>query len=460
MGLKVVILAAGKGKRMTSSVPKVMHTIGGKPMLQHVVETAEALEPDAIFVVYGNGGETIRRSMASLDVTWVEQKQQLGTGHAVQQVLPFLQESDRVLVLYGDVPLTSVRLLKQLIQDSPINGLGLVVTELENPTGFGRIIRNEVGNIVAIVEHKDAKDWQLEINEINTGIITAPASFLQKEISHIENHNSQEEYYLTDVVALAVESGIPVGGVIAHVPSEVLGVNDRWQQVKLERYYQYKQVKKLALMGVHIADHQRLDIRGNIKVGLDTSLDINVVLEGDVEIGKNCVIGSGVILKNVTLGDDVTVLPHSIIEGADIRLGAVVGPFARIRPGTVIEEHAKVGNFVEIKKTTLGRQSKASHLSYLGDAVIENNVNIGAGTITCNYDGVNKHTTQIQQGAFIGSNSSLVAPITIGKNATVAAGSTITRNAPGEKLIVERAPQTVIEGWKRPIKKQHKVDDV
>ena len=449
MGLKVVILAAGKGKRMTSKLPKVMHEIGGKPMLQHVVDAASQMNPDDIFVVYGNGGDRLRQEMAYLDVRWVEQKEQKGTGHAVQQALPYFQRDDRVLVLYGDVPLTSVRLLKQLIQESPLNGLGLVVTELEDPAGFGRIVRNDVGNIVAIVEHKDCKDWQLEINEINTGIITAPAAFLFDHLGDIDDKNSQHEFYLTDIVSIAVKDGVPVGGVMAHESQEVLGVNDRWQQVQLERYYQSKQVKKLALMGVNIADHQRIDIRGDVVVGVDTRIDINVVLEGNVKIGDNCSIGPNVVLKDVVVGDGVEILASSVVENATIDSHASIGPFARVRPGTVIRSGAKVGNFVEIKNTTLGENSKASHLSYLGDATIESRVNIGAGTITCNYDGVKKNKTKIKDKVFIGSNSSLVAPVTINESSIVGAGSVITKSVKKKSLALTRSAQTEVRNYKR-----------
>lgn len=458
MGLKVVVLAAGKGKRMTSGLPKVMHAIGGKPMLEHVVDAAKQLSPDDIIVIYGNGGSQVRQDLDYLNVTWVEQKEQLGTGHAVLQAMPRCDFGDQVLVLYGDVPLTSVRLLKQLLQDSPPHGVGIVVTELQDPTGFGRIIRNDLGNIVSIVEHKDANKAQQEIKEINTGIVTAEAHYLKSCLPNLSNNNIQKEYYLTDIVSTAVEEGIPVGGIMAHQPKEVLGVNDRWQQAKLERFYQKKQAKKLALTGVTLADYNRIDLRGDIHIDMDTFIDINCIFEGKVKIGKHCSIGPNVYLKDVELADNVTVLANSVVEGARIEQHATIGPFARIRPDTYIGEKAKVGNFVEVKATRLGAQSKASHLAYLGNAEIGKEVNVGAGVITCNYDGANKSTTVINDHAFIGSNTSLVAPVTVGEWSTVGAGSVITRNTPNKKLVVSRSSQKVIEGWSRPnskVKSKH-----
>lgn len=450
MGLNVVILAAGKGKRMMSSKPKVMHELGGIPMLERVVNTAKSLDPKNIFVVYGNGGSIVREDMDYLPVEWVEQSEQLGTGHAVLQAIPNLDDKDKVLVLYGDVPLISKETLEHLLKDTPYNGLGLMVTELEDPTGFGRIIRNEVGNIVAIVEHKDANANQLKINEINTGILTTTAKHLKKWLPALKNENKQQEYYLTDIVALAVSRGVPVGGVLIRQWEEVQGVNDRWQLAKLERYFQFSSARRLAFSGVTVRDPMRLYIRGEVDIQQDVELDLNVILEGKVRIGSNSKIGANVMLKDVEIGEGVEILPNSMIEGAKIASGATIGPFARIRPGTTIDENAKIGNFVEVKKTHVGKSSKASHLTYLGDTHIGENVNIGAGTITCNYDGVNKFKTVIEDGAFIGSNASLVAPIKIGKNATVGAGSTVSKEAPDNELTVSRAKQTTIKGWKRP----------
>ena len=452
MGLQVVILAAGQGKRMTSSIPKVLHTIGGKPMLAHVIEMAQSLHPEHIHVIYGDGGPQVCEALSPYSVNWVQQAEQKGTGHAVMQVLPNLALDDQVLILYGDVPLTPARLIQELIRDTPEQGLGLIVTELDDPTGFGRIVRNELGNIVEIVEHKDAAAWQQAICEINTGIMLVSAQHLQSWLPHLSCNNAQQEYYLTDIVACAVSEGVSVGGVIAYHPEEVLGVNDRWQQVELERYFQLKQAKRLALLGVQIADAARIDIRGEVSIGTDSFVDVNVVMEGNVSIGERCHIGPNVYLKSVEMGDDVVVGANSVIEGATVAEGAQVGPFARLRAGAVIERKARVGNFVEVKKTTLGEGSKASHLAYLGDAVIGRGVNIGAGTITCNYDGASKHTTHIADGAFVGSNTALVAPVVINESATIAAGSTITRDVASDALAITRPEQKMISGWRRPIK--------
>ena len=445
-GLSVVILAAGNGKRMISKMAKVMHPIGGVPMLERVVNTACTLNPDNIFVVYGNGGSQVAEDLNYLPVTWVDQRKQLGTGHAVLQALPQCKDH-QVLVLYGDVPLISQNTLQQLLAETPHHGLGLVVTELEDPAGFGRIIRNDVGNIVAIVEHKDADENQLKINEINTGILTSTAEHLNTWLPKLKNKNTQNEYYLTDVVAMAVEDGVPVGGVMAHCHQEVQGVNDRWQQCQLERYFQMTQVKQLILSGVTVMDPQRLDMRGDITVGVDTLIGINVVLEGTVKIGTGCIIGANTVLKDVVIGDGVTIKPNTVITGSTIAQGASIGPFTHIRPDSMIDRDAKVGNFVEIKKSHLGVGSKAGHLSYLGDAVIGKNVNIGAGTITCNYDGVNKFATHIQDDSFIGSNTSLVAPVTVGAKATIGAGSVICKDAPPKQLTLTRSDQLSVKDW-------------
>lgn len=449
MGLHVVILAAGSGKRMASTMPKVLHPIGGTSMLEHVVNTAQLLDPEVIHVIYGNGGELVPQTLHHLNVNWVKQERQLGTGHAVSKALPHTDAKDTILVLYGDVPLISVRTLKQLLQDTPNNGLGLVVTELDDPSGFGRIIRNDVGNIVAIVEHKDANITQRKIHEINTGILTTTAKHLKQWLPLLKNKNKQKEYYLTDIVSLAVREGTPVGGVMAHCHEEVQGVNDRWQQSQLERYYQRTQAQRLAYSGVTLIDPERLDIRGHVKVGTDTTIDINVVLEGNVEIGNNCYIGPNVILKDAKLANDVTVLANSIINGAKVARHCQVGPFARLRPGAVLMEHAKVGNFSEVKKSTIGEASKVNHLSYIGDATIGNNVNIGAGTITCNYDGENKWPTTIDDGSFIGSNSSLIAPVKIGKNAVIGSGSIVAKDAPPNQLtLTQRLEHRSLKSWK------------
>lgn len=453
MTLSIVILAAGKGKRMASQIPKVMHPLGGVSLLERVVKTAESLHPKKIHVVYGNGGSTLPESLPHLNVHWVFQKEQLGTGHAVMQALPACTDRERILVLYGDVPVISADTLRQLLEEAPENGVGLLVTELEDPTGFGRIVRDHDDNIVAIIEEKDATRTQRAIKEINTGIVTAPAKFLKECLPRVSNQNAQHEYYLTDMIALAVEDGVPVRSVAAQNSNETRGVNDPWQLATLERYYQAERARALAYSGVTIMDPVRLDIRGDVSVAPSTKLDVNVILEGNVTIGSGCDIGPNVIIKNSTLGARVKILANSVIEGAVIEDECIVGPFARVRSETILKSKSKIGNFVEIKKTTLGENSKASHLTYLGDALIGKDVNIGAGTITCNYDGVNKWQTTIADGAFIGSNTSLIAPVDIEKNATIAAGSAITKNAPAEQLTITRAKQTVVPNWKRPTKK-------
>ncbi len=454
MALNIIILAAGRGKRMSSMLPKVMHPLGGIPLLERVVNTAKSLQPKSIQVVHGNGGSMVHDAMAYLDVIWVKQSKQLGTGHAVLQAMPHCDPEDKILVLYADVPLISLKTLKLLLKNTPKKGLGLVVTELQDPSGFGRIIRNEMANITAIVEHKDANEEQLKIQEINTGILTTRAKHLQHWLPQLGNTNKQGEYYLTDIVSLAVADGCPVGGVHAHCHEEVKGVNDRWQLAELERYYQQQTAYQLTLQGVTVMDPQRLDVRGEgLQLAQDTTLDVNVVLEGKVIVDSNTVIGPNVYLRNVEIGQNVTIMANSVIEDAIIGDDCTVGPFARIRPGTVLEQGAKVGNFVETKKATLGKGSKASHLSYLGDAVIGARVNIGAGTITCNYDGQNKHVTKIGDGAFIGSNTSLVAPVAIGEDATIGAGSTITQDAPAEKLTLARERQRTLDNWKKPTRK-------
>jgi bifunctional UDP-N-acetylglucosamine pyrophosphorylase/glucosamine-1-phosphate N-acetyltransferase len=452
MTLSIVILAAGKGKRMASPIPKVMHLLGGVSMLERVVQTAQSLTPKNIHVVYGNGGSTLPNALPHLSVNWVFQKEQLGTGHAVMQALPFCGDDERILVLYGDVPIISMHTLEQLLEETPKEGVGLLVTEFDNPTGFGRIVRDHEDNIVAIIEEKDATRSQRAIKEINTGIVTVPAKYLKNCLPRLSNHNAQNEYYLTDMIAMAVEDGIPVRSVTAVNSNEVRGVNDPWQLVMLERYYQSERARQLALSGVSIMDPARLDIRGNVSIAPSVKLDINVILDGEVNIAAGADIGPNVVIKNSTIGERVKVYANSVIEGAVIENDCEVGPFARLRAETVMKSKSKIGNFVETKKTMLGEHSKASHLTYLGDATIGEHVNIGAGTITCNYDGVNKWQTEIGDGAFIGSNTSLVAPLEIGENATIAAGSVVTKNAPADELTITRAKQAVVPNWKRPEK--------
>jgi len=453
MGLSVIVLAAGNGKRMRSGLPKVMHKLAGMTMLEHVIMAAETLSPDVINVVYGSGGLQVKEPLSHLAVNWIKQEERLGTGHAVMQALPFCHEDDQVLILYGDVPLISSRTLKSLLDQTPIAALGLIIAEKENPLGLGRIIRNELGNIVSIIEEKDANDYEKQIREVNTGIIASSVKQLLQWLPQLKNNNNQQEYYLTDIVSFAVAEGVAVGGVMAHCQEEMQGVNDRWQLANLERHYQSNKAYDLAMQGVKVMDPARLDVRGKVTIGIDTVLDVNVVLEGRVTIGSRCYIGPNVTIKNTCIADDARIEANSVVDGALIHANAVIGPFARVRPGSTIGDAAKVGNFVEIKSTTLGPGSKASHHSYLGDAVIGSSVNIGAGTIVCNYDGANKWPTTIDDNAFIGSNSSLVAPLHIGEGATIGAGSVISKDAAPHKLTLARPKQLNIDGWKRPEKK-------
>lgn len=457
MGLKVIILAAGKGKRMASDIPKVLHPLGGVPLLTHVVKTAQKLSADSIYVIHGNGGSKVQERLNDLPVNWIHQHQQLGTGHAVMQALPYCDDNDQVLVLYGDVPLISKETLERLLKGALFRGLGLVVAELPDPTGFGRILRNDVAHIIGIVEHKDATPAQRKIKEINTGIMTTFAGHLKEWLPKLTNENTQQEYYLTDIVALAVASGIPVGGVTVNQIEEIQGVNDRFQLASLERRYQQRFARELMYSGVTIMDPNRIDIRGEVEISNDVILDINVVLEGKVKIGKNCYIGPNVILRNSSLENNVIVQANSMVDGSEIQSDCEIGPFARIRPGSKVLNKARIGNFVEVKKSTVGFGSKVMHLSYIGDASIGGNVNIGAGCITCNYDGINKWSTSIEEGAFIGSNVALVAPVTIGKEATIGAGSTITADAPAGQLTLGRNRQQTIASWKKSKKNNYQV---
>ncbi|MHB1948848.1 MAG: bifunctional UDP-N-acetylglucosamine diphosphorylase/glucosamine-1-phosphate N-acetyltransferase GlmU [Gammaproteobacteria bacterium] len=455
MALSVVILAAGQGKRMHSHLPKVLHTLAGKPLLEHVVLTADLLKPDQSIIVYGHKGETLRHQLANLNVHWTQQSEQLGTGHALLQALPQIADDHRVLVLYGDVPLISFATLKNLLAATPADALGMVTAHFTDPTGFGRIIRNKYGKIIDIVEQKDLHAEQHNIHEINSGIYLFPANFLAQALPKLQNQNAQKEYYLTDAIKMAVEKEISIHSMHPASTDEVLGINDRVQLANLERAYQRQQAEKLMRQGVTLMDPNRFDLRGEIRVGQDVMIDINVIIEGHVNIGNNCIIGPNCILRNATLGDHVEIKANSVLDGAEISAHCIIGPFARIRPGTVLAPNVHVGNFVEIKNSFIGEASKVNHLTYAGDSDIGKRVNVGAGTITCNYDGVNKHRTKIGDEAFIGSNTALVAPLEIGENATIGAGSVITRNAPPHQLTVCRAQQRSIENWARPKKKDN-----
>ena len=450
--LHVVILAAGEGKRMKSALPKVLQPIAGRPMLAHVIDAARQLQPEAIHVVYGHGGDAVRAAFADQpDLQWAEQRQRLGTGHAVQQAMPGVPDTATVLVLYGDVPLIRPETLQRLLADG--ERLGVLVAELDDPTGYGRIVRDAEGKVAAIVEQKDASDEQKQIRIVNTGIISAESTALRRWLSSLSNQNAQGEYYLTDVFAAAASEFTPAGMTVVADSLEVEGANDPWQLAQLERAWQLRAVRALCQQGARVLDPARLDIRGRVVVGSDVQIDVNVVLEGGVELADGVQIGPFVRLKDVRLGPGTQVRAHCDLEGVVTEGAAQIGPFARLRPGTVLADGVHIGNFVETKKVVMGVSSKANHLTYLGDANIGSGVNIGAGTITCNYDGVNKSTTTIGDKAFVGSNSSLVAPVEVGAGATIAAGSVVTRNAPADKLTVARARQSTIDGWKRPTRK-------
>ncbi len=439
---------------MHSDLPKVLHPLGGQPMLSHVIRTAQALQPAQTIVVHGHGGALVRERMVDHEVRWVLQAEQLGTGHAVAQALPEIPDDHLVLVLYGDVPLTRPETLRPLLAVAAEGGLALLTVELDDPSGYGRIVRNQSGAVVGIVEHKDASPEQLRIRECNSGLLAAPAALLRGWLGRLRNDNAQGEYYLTDVIAMAVQEGKAVQAIAVSDPMEVAGVNDRCQLAALERELQARQARRLMEAGLTLADPARFDLRGELLHGRDCSIDVNVVLEGRVVLGDRVKIGPNCVIRNAEIGDDVVILPNSVIDDARIGPSCQVGPFARLRPGSELQERARVGNFVEIKAARLQRGSKVNHLSYIGDADVGADVNIGAGTITCNYDGANKHRTVIGDGAFIGSGTNLVAPITVGPGATIGAGTTLTRDAPADKLTLARARQKTVEGWRRPVKKQ------
>lgn len=457
MSLQIVILAAGQGKRMHSDLPKVLHKVAGKPMLERVVEIAQQLNPDAIHVIIGHGGEQVQSELSFLKVNWVKQEEQLGTGHALMQAMPFIPTSSEVLVLSADVPLIQLSTLEQLIQSTKNaeTPLALLLAILDNPFGLGRIVRDNTGKILSIVEEKDANPAQKAIKEIYSGICCARAQDLERWLPMLKNKNAQGEYYLTDIIRLAVAEDLSIASIHAKTAIEIQGVNDRLQLQKLERAWQKEHAEKLLYEGTSIADADRIDIRGELICGKDVFIDVNTIFSGKVFLGNRCKIGPNCVLKNVTLADDCVVHANSILEDCQVGESSHVGPFARLRPGTVLEADCKIGNFVETKETTLGQGSKANHLSYLGNARIGKNVNVGAGTITCNYDGANKHQTTIEDGAFIGSGSELVAPLTIGMNATIGAGSTVRKNAPAGELTLTAQKQKSIPAWKRPKKDHH-----
>lgn len=453
MSLSVVILAAGKGTRMRSSLPKVLHPVADKAMVSHVIDSARQLNAENIYLVYGFGGDVLKAKITGDDLTFVEQKEQLGTGHAVDMASPFLKDDEDVLVLYGDVPLTKVSTLESLLAVKPDNGMGLLTVHLANPIGYGRIVRDNDNTVVGIVEQKDASPEQLLINEANTGILLANGGDLKRWLGNLSNENAQGEYYLTDIIAAAHGEGKVIATAHPETEIEVEGANNRVQLAGLERAYQLRQAEELMIAGATLRDPARIDIRGKVAVGTEVVIDVNCIFEGEVTIADDVQIGANCILKNCTIGKGAVIKPNTLIEDAVIGEIASVGPFARIRPGSEIKRDAHVGNFVEMKKSTMHEGAKAGHLTYLGDAEVGAKANIGAGTITCNYDGVNKSKTIIGSNAFIGSNSSLVAPVTIGDTATVAAGSVIVKDTNDHDLAVARGKQRNIAGWNRPVKK-------
>ena len=450
--LHIVILAAGEGTRMLSALPKVLHPVGGKPMILHLLETACRLEPAGVHVVIGSGADQVRECCDGFEVTWVVQSERRGTGHAVAQAMPDIPEESRVLVLLGDHPLIPARLLNELIQSSRAP-LSLLTMVLDKPRGYGRVERDRIGRIAGIVEDRDATPAQWAINEVNTGIILAHARELRRWLEQLGCENARGEYYLTDIFAMAHSEGREIHGVIAPNPLDLMGANDQRQLAALEQRYRQRQADALMSRGVRIADPARIDIRGDVSAGRDVRIDVNVVLEGAVELGDGVLLGVGCVLKNCQLAAGTVVHPYSILEGVRTTGACDIGPFARLRPGTELAEAARVGNFVEVKNTTIGAGSKANHLSYVGDTEVGERVNIGAGTVTCNYDGANKHRTVIGDDVFVGSGSQLVAPVTVGPGATIGAGSTITNDAPAGELTVGRARQTTVKGWKRPNKR-------
>lgn len=454
MSLKVIILAAGKGTRMRSHLPKVLQPLAAKPLLQHVIDTADQLSSEQVIAVVGHGADSVKAQVTGQSLEFVMQEQQLGTGHAVQQTVEHLKDDDTALILYGDVPLTAQQTLDDLLslvsEQSP---LALLTIVLDNPTGYGRIIRNQHESVTAIVEQKDASPEQLAVKEVNTGIMAVKGQQLKQWLSQLSSDNAQGEYYLTDIIAMCVNDGFSVTTTHPANEIEVLGVNDKVQLQNLERLYQQQQAEDLMRQGVTLIDASRLDIRGNVAAGMDTAIDANVILEGQVTLGENVKIGANCILKNVTVADNTTIHPFSHLEECQVGENVNIGPYARLRPGTELADNVRIGNFVETKKALIGEGSKVNHLSYVGDTQMGQGCNIGAGTITCNYDGVNKHQTIIGDGVFVGSDTQLVAPVKVGDNATIGAGSTITKDAPAEELTLSRSKQLTLKGWQKPVKK-------
>ena len=455
MGLSIVILAAGQGTRMRSDLPKVLQPLAGKPLLAHVLACANDLGADDVCVVYGHGGEAVQAAFPATGVRWALQAEQLGTGHAVQQAMPDMLSASRVLILAGDVPLLQSATLERLLEETPDTGMAVLTVDMDDPTGYGRIVRNDEG-VSRIVEQKDASEDELALTEINTGVFLCPGEGLKNWLTNLSNDNSQGEYYLTDVIAMAVADGVEVHGIKADSSVEVMGINDKKQLAEAERALQARLVDELMAEGVGFADPARVDIRGTLSCGKDVFIDVNAVFEGDVHLGDGTKIESNNLIRDSRLGAGNVIHSNCHIEGASTGNSCEIGPFARLRPGAELANEVKIGNFVEVKKSTIADGSKVNHLTYIGDAEIGSGVNVGAGTITCNYDGVNKHKTTIGDDASIGSNVNLIAPVSIGKGATVGAGSTISKSVPEGVLTVARAKQKNIEDWTRPNKKESK----
>jgi bifunctional UDP-N-acetylglucosamine pyrophosphorylase/glucosamine-1-phosphate N-acetyltransferase len=453
MPISVVILAAGQGKRMKSDLPKVLQPLAGRPLLQHVIDSARALDAADIHVVYGHDGERVREAFGATDLQWTLQAEQLGTGHALQQAMPGVPDDHLVLVLYGDVPLVQVETLRRLVEAAADGeALALLSVRMQDPTGYGRIVRDRAGTVARIVEHKDANAKERAIDEVNTGLMAASGRRLREWLGHIRNDNAQGEYYLTDVVVLAAKAGLKVNAIPADSEDEVLGVNDKVQLAEVESVYRRRRATELMLQGVTLADPARFDARGPVTAGRDVYIDVNVVLEGPVRLGDRVRIGPNVVIRDSVIGDDTEIHSCCVINRATIGARCSVGPFTRLRPEALLHDEVHLGNFVEVKKSELKRGAKANHLTYLGDATVGEKVNVGAGTVTCNYDGANKWRTEIGDGAFIGSGSMLVAPVKVGAGATIGAGSTITKDTPDGKLTLERSKQMTLDGWKRPVR--------
>src|ERR1700674_1901375 len=451
--MNIIILAAGQGKRMYSALPKVLHKLAGKTLLAHVIDTAQTLSPSKVCVVYGHGGEAVPKAFAGRHLGWVRQEPQLGTGHAVQQALPYVDRDGITLILYGDVPLVTSMTMQALTAIAKRGSLALLTVQLADPTGYGRILRSASGAVQAIVEHKDATDAQRAVQEVNTGIMAVPTDKLAKWVAALSDHNAQKEYYLTDIVANAVADGVAVEPHVLTDAWESLGVNSQVQLAEVERIHQRNTARALLEQGVALADPARFDVRGELSCGRDVFIDVNCVFEGTVRLGDNATVGAHCVLKNVTVEAGARIEPFCHMEDAVIGPASRVGPYARIRPGTVTAEDVHIGNFVEVKNSRIAAHSKANHLAYVGDTTVGTNVNIGAGTITCNYDGANKHRTVIEDDVFIGSDTQLVAPVTVKRGATLGAGTTLTRDAPAGQLTLSRARQVTIEDWQRPVKK-------